>query len=105
MGGKDHHKLEIGTLFEKYFRFWAAHEKITNRAAGARVLAANDREELEQQMKLGDELIRDIEAVSMYPEIERMDGFRRALKTVGDECVAFRKKMYEMLHASQKDVV
>jgi hypothetical protein len=56
-------------------------------------------------MKLGDELIRDIEAVSMYPEIERMDGFRRALKTVGDECVAFRKKMYEMLHASQKDVV
>ena len=81
-------------MFEKYFRFWAAHDKITKKAAGARTLPAGNREELEQQMKLGDELIKDIEAVSMYPEIERMDVFRNALKTVGDECAAFRQVMY-----------
>ena len=56
-------------------------------------------------MKLGDEILRDIESVSMYPEIERMTTFRGTLKTVGAECAAFRQKMYEMLHASQNNVV
>ena len=46
LGGKDQQKLDIGTLFEKYFRFWAAYEKITARAAGP-VSPAKDREELE----------------------------------------------------------